>query len=109
MKRPLLFPKLAMVVAVAVLTTSTVSAQSVPHQHGGAGTLKMHKRVVPPHGPKKFSAGPNQSTADKYEHDSDKQLDIWVKRCNKAGGGMELGDDGNYRCVGTDGKDIDNW
>ena len=98
-----------MVLAVAIVTTSTVNAQSVPHQNSGSSTLKMHKRVVPPKGSGKFSAGPATSTTHKYEHDSDKQLDIWVSRCNDAGGGMELGDDGNYRCVGTDGKDIDNW
>ncbi|MGH1439382.1 MAG: hypothetical protein ACRBBR_04645 [Cellvibrionaceae bacterium] len=39
-------------------------------------------------------------------HDSDKQLDVWVARCNKAGGGMILRDDGNYDCVGPHGYPI---
>jgi len=39
-------------------------------------------------------------------HDSDEQLDVWVARCNKAGGGMILRDDGNYDCVGPHGYPI---
>lgn len=48
-----------------------------------------------------------QSQGNKgLKHDSDEQLDVWVARCNKAGGGMILRDDGNYDCVGPHGYPI---
>lgn len=99
--------KLVLMVFLTTFCSSLVHAQTVP-QKSGASQFKIlkHKRPI---GPGKFSVGPSKPRGHEYKHDSDKQLDIWVSRCNKAGGGMELGDDGNYRCVGTDGKDIDNW
>ncbi|WP_172295658.1 hypothetical protein [Pseudoruegeria sp. HB172150] len=43
------------------------------------------------------------------DHDSDAQLDVWVQRCNDAGGGMSTGSDGNYDCTGADGQPIDDY
>jgi hypothetical protein len=59
--------------------------------------------------PARGFATPGGRTGTGYKHDSDPQLDIWVKRCNDAGGGMELGRDGNYNCVDPQGNDIENW
>lgn len=41
--------------------------------------------------------------------DSDEQLDVWVARCNEAGGGMVTADDGNYECHDSGGTPIEDW
>lgn len=91
-----------MATAFVALAASTVSAASSP--------TVLKQRPAGPSMPGKFAApgGGNKPQAG-YEHDSDEQLDVWVARCNKAGGGMELGNDGNYRCVDPQGNDINDW
>ena len=88
--------------AFMALTASGVSA-GTPSK-----TLKL--RPTGPSAPTGFAApGGGSKPTSGYQHDSDAQLDIWVARCNKAGGGMELGNDGNYRCVDPQGHDIQDW
>jgi hypothetical protein len=41
--------------------------------------------------------------------DSDEQLDVWVQRCNDAGGGMSTDETGNYTCTGSDGNEIRDY
>jgi hypothetical protein len=89
--------------AFVALAASGASAASSP------GTI-LKPRPSGPSAPGNLAApgGGAKPTAG-YQHDSDAQLDIWVARCNKAGGGMELGNDGNYRCVDPQGHDINDW
>lgn len=87
---------------LVALTASSVSAGSPskllkPRPGGPAAPTGL----AAPGGGGKPNAG--------YEHDSDEQLDVWVARCNDAHGGMELGRDGNYRCVDAQGNDIEDW
>ena len=48
-------------------------------------------------------------TSAAIDHDPDPQLDIWVQRCNDAGGGMSTGGDGNYHCTDANGNEIEDY
>ncbi|MGK7754906.1 MULTISPECIES: hypothetical protein [unclassified Roseovarius] len=43
------------------------------------------------------------------DHDTDAQLDVWVARCNDAGGGMVTAPDDNYECHDRNGDPIQDW
>jgi hypothetical protein len=103
MNRRSFVSRVFMATAFVALAASSVSAASSPTvlKQRPAGPTMPGKLAAPGGGGKPGTAG--------YQHDSDAQLDIWVARCNKAGGGMELGNDGNYRCVDPQGHDIDEW
>ena len=102
MNRRAFVSRALMATALVALTASSVYAASP------SKTLKPGPGG--PKAPSGFAApgGGNKPNAE-YEHDSKEQLDVWVARCNDAGGGMELGRDGNYRCVDSQGKDIEDW
>lgn len=88
--------------ALVALGISTAAAQSAPQQ--------LKPGVHKPKAPIGFATkpgGPPQRAG--YEHDSDAQLDIWVQRCNDAGGGMITGEDGNYDCIDSSGNSIPDW
>ncbi len=53
--------------------------------------------------------GGNRGESSAVIHDSDEQLDVWVQRCNDAGGGMSTGGDGNYTCSDSNGNEIEDY
>ena len=97
-------------VSRAILTTAFLAfAASAAGAQTATKQLKM-----PPIGPKAPNAiaapqGGNGGQRAGLQHDSDEQLDIWVQRCNDAGGGMSTGGDGNYDCTDADGNAIDDY
>lgn len=96
-------------VSRAILATAFV-ALAASTASAGAPTKLLKQRPNGPSAPGGLAnpGGGSKPTAG-YKHDSDKQLDIWVSRCKDAGGGMELGDDGNYRCVDPQGNVLNDW
>ncbi|WP_420345930.1 hypothetical protein [Pelagibius sp.] len=97
-------------VSRALLTTAFLAFAA---STAAADTATKQIKVWP-HGPKAPTAfaapqGNDEPSRAGLQHDSDKQLDVWVQRCNDAGGGMTLSDDGNYDCVGSDGNNIDDY
>ncbi len=98
-------------VSQAVLATAfaVVAASSIAAQ---AATKEIKLRPMNPTAPSSMAApmkGSGEPSRAGLQHDSDEQLDVWVQRCNDAGGGMTLSDDGNYDCVGSDGNNIDDY
>ena len=97
--------------ALAILaSTNTVTAQGLylkkSSDQVGMHEYKSQKRSQPGLG--NFKA---KGSADTHglQHDSDEQLDVWVARCNDAGGGMVLASDGNYDCHDANGNDIEDY
>ena len=93
----------------AVLTLALVAfAASAQAAQPIGKTLKP----TPP-GPKAPSgfATPDggRGTSAAIDHDPDPQLDIWVQRCNDAGGGLRTGGDGNYHCTDSNGNEIEDY
>ncbi len=102
MNRRTFVSRAVMAAAFVALAASSASAAS------SATVLKP--RPAGPSTPGGFAnPGGGAKPTGGYQHDSDEQLDIWVARCNKAGGGMELGQDGNYRCVDPQGNVLNDW
>lgn len=92
---------------VAVALIAPVSANP---EISGARPMLKQKQLQPPVAPVSPRganfASRSQQPHQGIKHDSDEQLDVWVARCKKAGGGMILRDDGNYDCVGPHGYPI---
>jgi hypothetical protein len=95
-------------VSKAVLATAFVALAASAASAGTPGkTLKL--RPVGPKAPTGYAAPGGENTSAGIIHDSDEQLDVWVARCNKAGGGMSTADDGNYECRDSDGNEIEDY
>jgi len=95
-------------VSKAILATVLV-AFAATAQAGQAPSKGQKLRPLGPKAPTGYVAsgsGGSKPTAG-INHDSDAQLDIWVQRCNDAGGGMSTGGDGNYSCTDANGNEID--
>lgn len=99
--------------ALRATAAAALAASAVASSAAMAETAQPQKLRLPTRGPKRPGSiaaqpgGGGQNTA--YEHDSDEQLDVWVKRCNDAGGGMSTGSDGNYDCKDSSGNSIPDW
>jgi hypothetical protein len=95
-------------VSKAILATAFVALAASAASAGTPGkTLKL--RPVGPKAPTGYAAPSGQDTSAAINHDPDAQLDIWVQKCNDAGGGMSTGGDGNYHCKDADGNEIEDY
>ena len=97
----------------AILATALIAfAATAATAHAGQVPTKGQKlRPIGPKAPTGYVApgtGGAKPTAG-INHDSDDQLDIWVQRCNDAGGGMSTGGDGNYTCTDANGNEIEDY
>lgn len=103
-KNPRLSPAAALIVAAGLLSAPMASAQGLGLSAGGGGGGGRDT------GPGGYAAGEDNGRGQQAQvDDSDEQLDIWVQRCNDAGGGMSTAGDGNYDCIDPDGNTIDDY